>query len=171
MVVRKSVLFAAVLALVVLGGYTLIDQRVIFADRQTAERDMLLRLQSNYRLSGIPTGQPAGRDWQPFEATAYCTSGITASGVWVQRGILAVDPQVIPIGSIVELRAGAYSGLYTAMDTGSAIRDRLVDIYMPSWEEAVQFGRQRIHLRVIRPGWNPVVQPVTPRPDAVHLVN
>ena len=94
-------------------------------------------------------------DWQNFEATAYCVFGITKTGVWVHRGIIAVDPKVIPLGSIVEIKAGDYSGIYTAMDTGTLIKGKIIDIYVPDFEEAIRFGRRKIKLRILRRGWSP----------------
>lgn len=90
-----------------------------------------------------------------FEATAYCDLGVTFSGVYVQRGIVAADPRVLPIGSVIEVSAGDYSGIYTVMDTGGVIKGEIIDIFMPDYEEAVQFGRQQVKIRVIRKGWIP----------------
>lgn len=94
-------------------------------------------------------------DYNEFEATAYCVSGITYSGVAVRRGIVAADPEILPIGSVIEIQAGDYSGVYTVMDTGAVIKGRLIDIYMPEYEEAIQFGRQQVRVRIIRHGWQP----------------
>lgn len=94
-------------------------------------------------------------DYNEFEATAYCISGITFSGVAVRRGIVAADPEILPIGSVIEVQAGDYSGVYTVMDTGAVIKGRLIDIYMPGYEEAIQFGRQKVRVRIIRHGWQP----------------
>lgn len=93
-------------------------------------------------------------DSEIFEATAYCVYGITFSGVLVQRGIVAADPEILPIGSVIEVRAGKYSGIYTVMDTGAVIKGKIIDIYMPDYEEAIQFGRQKVQVRVLRHGWN-----------------
>lgn len=93
--------------------------------------------------------------FQSFEATAYCDFGITYSGVLVNRGIVAADPQILPIGSVIEIKAGKYSGIYTVMDTGGVVKGKIIDIYMPDYEEAIQFGRQDVGVRVIRKGWNP----------------
>ena len=41
------------------------------------------------------------------------------------------------------------------MDTGPAVQGRHVDIYMWSCIEALKFGRQPIHLTVLRLGWSP----------------
>lgn len=93
--------------------------------------------------------------YEVFEATAYCDFGITYSGVLVHRGIVAADPKVLPIGSVIEVNAGDYSGIYTVMDTGGVIKGEIIDIYMPDYEEAIQFGRQQVGVRVIRRGWQP----------------
>lgn len=98
---------------------------------------------------------PLHNEFNEFEATAYCVSGITYSGVAVRRGIVAADPEILPIGSVIEIQAGDYSGVYTVMDTGAVIKGRLIDIYMPEYEEAIQFGRQKVRVRVIRHGWQP----------------
>ena len=41
------------------------------------------------------------------------------------------------------------------MDTGPAVQGRLIDIYMWSCYEALDFGRMPIQLTVLRLGWNP----------------
>jgi 3D (Asp-Asp-Asp) domain-containing protein len=97
--------------------------------------------------------------YEVFEATAYCDFGLTYSGVLVHRGIVAADPRILPIGSVIEVSAGDYSGVYTVMDTGGVVKGEIIDIYMPDYEEAIQFGRQSVGVRVIRHGWQPVQLP------------
>jgi hypothetical protein len=38
-----------------------------------------------------------------FSATAYCKGLVTASGVAVQSGVVAADPELLPVGSVVEI--------------------------------------------------------------------
>jgi 3D (Asp-Asp-Asp) domain-containing protein len=92
-----------------------------------------------------------------FSATAYCKGITTASGVPVQSGVAAADPELLPVGSVVEIGSlpQKYNGIYTVMDTGPAVQGRQVDVYMWSCNEALQFGRRPIHLTVLRLGWNP----------------
>jgi 3D (Asp-Asp-Asp) domain-containing protein len=106
-------------------------------------------------IPGPAVETPKEDAFEIFEATAYCDFGITYSGVLVHRGIVAADPRVLPIGSVIEIEAGRYSGIYTVMDTGGVVKGRIIDIYMPEYEEAIQFGRQQVELRVIRRGWDP----------------
>src|SRR3954464_14458780 len=92
-----------------------------------------------------------------FSATAYCKGIVTASGVPAQSGVAAADPELLPVGSVVEIDSlpQKYNGIYTVMDTGPAVQGRHVDVYMWSCNEALQFGRRPIHLTVLRLGWNP----------------
>jgi 3D (Asp-Asp-Asp) domain-containing protein len=79
-----------------------------------------------------------------FRATAYCLKGKTATGGAVRRGIVAADPRVLPLGSRIQLSAGAYSGTYTVADTGGAVRGRILDIWVSSCSEAIRFGRKSV---------------------------
>ena len=92
-----------------------------------------------------------------FSATAYCKGVQTKSGVAAQTGVAAADPELLPVGSVVEIDSlpPKYNGIYTVLDTGPAIQGREVDLYMWSCNEALEFGRQPIHLTVLRLGWNP----------------
>lgn len=88
---------------------------------------------------------------RPFTATAYCLKGRTASGVPTQRGVIAADTKVLPMGSVVKIHAGHYTGIYKVQDTGSKIRGNRVDVFVPSKAEARQFGRKNIKIEVLDP--------------------
>lgn len=92
-----------------------------------------------------------------FSATAYCKGVTTTSGVTVQTGVAAADPELLPVGSVVDVDGlqRKYNGIYTILDTGPAVQGRQVDVYMWSCNEALEFGRQAIHVTVLRLGWNP----------------
>ena len=93
-----------------------------------------------------------------FTATAYCRGTTTASGVNVRNGIAAADPDLLPVGSVIQVdRLGdRYNGIYTVMDTGPAVQGRHIDIYMWSCDEArYEFGKRTAGLTVLRLGWNP----------------
>jgi 3D (Asp-Asp-Asp) domain-containing protein len=103
------------------------------------------------------TATPAPGARLRFTATAYCKGTTTASGVNVRRGIAAADPDLLPVGSVIEVdRLGEnYNGIYTVMDTGPAVQGRHIDIYMWSCNEALQLGRRPAGITVLRLGWNP----------------
>ena len=87
-----------------------------------------------------------------FQATAYCLKGRTASGVNTRPGVIAADPRVLPLGTVVHIRAGRYTGTYTVLDTGGRIKGHTIDIYLPDYVEARRFGRQRIKVKVLSQG-------------------
>ena len=66
-------------------------------------------------------------------------------------------PSALPVGSVVRLETPnpRYSGVWTVMDTGPAVRGRSLDLYLWSCKEALQFGRRKVRLTVLRLGWSP----------------
>jgi 3D (Asp-Asp-Asp) domain-containing protein len=105
----------------------------------------------------VPTMSIIG-DPSVFSATAYSLNGQTASGAYVRRGVIAADPRIIPLGSVVQITAGKYSGVYTVLDTGRVIKGKIVDLWMPSYREAITFGRQQVKIRVLRRGYKKQIQ-------------
>lgn len=90
--------------------------------------------------------------WMRFTATAYSVSGETKAQTITEEGrTLAADPDVLPIGTVVEIRnAGPYSGQYVVSDTGRKIIGRKLDIYIASTHEALQFGKRRVKVRILK---------------------
>ncbi len=103
-----------------------------------------------HSLSFSPSDDDQEYAPRSFNASAYSIHGRTRSGVQTRRGIIAADPRVLPLGTVVQLKAGHHSGVYTVHDTGGAIKGRRVDIWMPSTREARIFGRQRVKLVVLQ---------------------
>ena len=88
-----------------------------------------------------------------YMATAYSQTGITASGEWTHRHIVAADPAVLPIGTRVKIKhAGRYSGEYVVADTGAKVEGRHLDLYVPSTLECKKFGVKRVSVKVIELG-------------------
>ena len=104
-----------------------------------------------------------------MKATAYCLCkkccgkdvddpnyGRTSSGLKIVPGtgmkVIAVDPNVIPLGSKVYVEglngAGDY-GYAVAADKGSAIKNNKIDLYMDTHEMALKWGRKSVKVYVI----------------------
>ncbi|WP_438823137.1 XkdQ/YqbQ family protein [Peribacillus butanolivorans] len=82
-------------------------------------------------------------------------TGLTASSTKVVEGrTIAVDPNVIPLGSVVAVyvpSANEYSGLYLAEDTGGAIKNKKIDIAVKA-SKAKAFGVRNIQVSVLERG-------------------
>jgi len=70
--------------------------------------------------------------------------GRTATGHRVRRGVVAVDPRVIPLGT--RLYVEGY-GFATALDTGSAIKGNRIDVFVE--KDAYKFGVRRVKVYVL----------------------
>jgi 3D (Asp-Asp-Asp) domain-containing protein len=91
--------------------------------------------------------------WQPAEVTAYCScerccgefaDGVTASGHELKAGDLVVAaPRSIPFGTKIFIPG---YGLATVEDIGGAITGNRLDVWFPTHEEALQWGRQNLEV-------------------------
>ena len=100
------------------------------------------------------TAEPEGKEIM-VEATAYTAScegcsGITSTGINLKENpdakVISVDPSVIPLGSKVYVEGYGYA---TAADTGGAIQGNKIDVFIPDYEEAVQWGRKQVKVTII----------------------
>jgi 3D (Asp-Asp-Asp) domain-containing protein len=81
------------------------------------------------------------------DAVAYHLPGRTALGVPVRKGVVAVDPTLIPLGTRLHV-PGYGPGL--AADVGIAIKGRLIDLWFPSSVQARKWGRRTVTITVYR---------------------
>ena len=108
-------------------------------------RSTLLALVMLFATSSIASATPPTARAQHLNATAtaYCDRGVTKDGTPVHEGIIAADPRVLPLGSIVHVHVPelAISGIFTVRDTGSAVKGRIVDIVAsPRFDLRAPFG-------------------------------
>ena len=88
--------------------------------------------------------------------TAYTAApgALTATGVPVYEGGVAVNPAIIPYGSKLYIEAADGSHVYgyaTAIDTGGALMDgsAIVDLFYFSYDDCVSFGRREVNVYVL----------------------
>lgn len=87
-----------------------------------------------------------------MESTAYSAqqpglSNYTFSGHRAVRGVIAVDPSVIPLGTWVYVEG---YGRALASDTGGAIRGNKIDLCFDTVAEAIQHGRRNVRVWILR---------------------
>jgi 3D (Asp-Asp-Asp) domain-containing protein len=101
----------------------------------------------------------------PVKATAY-TAAAEENGSWgaydyygnpLKLGTIAVDPNIIPMGSTVFITGYAFDGLPAkgmiakATDMGGSIKGKRVDIFVPSSKaDATKFGMQDVKVYIIK---------------------
>jgi 3D (Asp-Asp-Asp) domain-containing protein len=85
--------------------------------------------------------------------TAYC-KGCSGKTRWRELDlranpnlkVIAVDPSIIPLGTKVYVEGYGYA---IAADTGGAIHGYKIDIFMPSRQQALQWGRRTVKVTII----------------------
>jgi 3D (Asp-Asp-Asp) domain-containing protein len=85
-------------------------------------------------------------------ATAYCIDGTTKSGAQTRDGVIAADPKLLPLGSLVRIHGLGQRRTYTVLDTGPAVKGREIDIFMSDCRKAKRFGRRQVRLEILRSG-------------------
>ena len=96
-------------------------------------------------------------DWEEFTITAYTandtsqgTDNIVYTGLDIDDlgdlGIAAVDPDIIPLYSIIEVKG---KGAFVALDTGGLISGRRIDLLFDDIDEAYRWGVQQRMVWVI----------------------
>lgn len=93
--------------------------------------------------------------------------GITASGfdltghTWQTARAIAVDPNVIPLGSMVKItfnntNYSQYNGIYRAVDTGGAIKGNRIDLFLGDFNQrtthqsCIDFGKTQANVEIIK---------------------
>ncbi|MBM3706395.1 MAG: hypothetical protein FJW66_07720, partial [Actinobacteria bacterium] len=86
-------------------------------------------------------------------ATAYYAgggglngNGITATGLRARKGIVAVDPRTIRLGTRVFIEG---YGEAIAADTGGWIKGNRIDLCFDSLEECYRYGRRKIYVYLV----------------------
>jgi 3D (Asp-Asp-Asp) domain-containing protein len=79
--------------------------------------------------------------------------GITATGARVRKGIIAVDPSVIPLGTrvYVEIPGAAPDyGYAVAADVGGAIKGNKIDVYLDSSGAVSAWGVKKVKVYILK---------------------
>jgi 3D (Asp-Asp-Asp) domain-containing protein len=106
-------------------------------------RRVVEQTQAENRAAAPAAATPvsAGPGSLTVTATGYSLPGTTATGLPVGYGVVAVDPSVIPLGT--RLTIPGY-GEGVAADTGSAVQGYTIDLWFPSLDAAMAWGRRTV---------------------------
>ncbi|GGB35480.1 LysM peptidoglycan-binding domain-containing protein [Virgibacillus dakarensis] len=90
------------------------------------------------------------------KATAYTSdcdgcSGVTSTGIDLNANpdakVIAVDPDLIPLGSEVYVEGYGHA---TAADVGSAIKGNKIDVHVPNKDDATQWGVRTVDVTILK---------------------
>ncbi|MBD3108957.1 DUF348 domain-containing protein [Bacillus sp. AGMB 02131] len=104
---------------------------------------------------GQSSSAPEGGTEMTVESTAYTAycagcSGTTATGFNLKSNpnakVIAVDPQVIPLGTKVWVEGYGYA---VAADTGGAIKGNKIDVFFSEKSQAYKWGRKKVKIRIV----------------------
>lgn len=108
--------------------------------------------QNNTKTSQTPA--PSGKEMTVTATayTAYCAgcSGTTYTGINLRANpnqkVIAVDPNVIPLGSRVWVEG---YGEAIAGDIGGAIKGNIIDVFLENKQDAYNWGRKTVKIKVL----------------------
>ncbi len=127
-----------------------VDKQVIGSVLARPPQDQISQIGTRRVIAA--RGEFAGKEIVHMEATGYApwhgkgVDGTTAIGMRAGRGVVAVDPRVIPLRS--ELYIEGY-GRAVAGDTGGAIKGHRIDLGFATAREAYQFGRRPVRVYIL----------------------
>lgn len=105
--------------------------------------------------TSVSQSEKSGKKAVTVSATAYTAncegcSGTTKTGIDLKanpdKKVIAVDPTVIPLGSKVHVEG---YGVAIAGDIGGGIKGKEIDIFVPTKEQALQWGRQEVEVKIL----------------------
>lgn len=138
---------------VVTRGNKLVAKELLKEERTDAEATVILMGRAGYSAS---RGSYVRAKVRTMTATAYDPSpatigrgatGRTCTGMKAAYGIVAVDPRVIPLGTLVFVEG---YGFAIASDTGGAIRGNRIDLCYNSRGVANAFGVRTVKVHVFQ---------------------
>lgn len=117
------------------------------APRQTQKKTSTSKRTS---VSEAPEGKTMTVTATAYTAECKGCSGITYTGVNLLKDrnakVIAVDPNVIPLGTKVYVEGYGYA---TAEDIGSAIKGNRIDIHLPTKSEAYKWGVKEVKITIL----------------------
>jgi 3D (Asp-Asp-Asp) domain-containing protein len=112
----------------------------------TALKQKLYPLKKRARVKKVITLEATAYYPGPEDTWPYA-SGTTASGLKAGYGVVAVDPRVIKLKTLLYVEG---YGFAIAADKGGAIKGKKIDLCFGTYEQAVQFGRKKVKVYLLR---------------------
>jgi len=123
-------------------------------DESRAFREQMQEFMNRLQIQEMTTTYYSPHDdknglnsWRPLSSRSYTVR--TRLGTIPGPGTAAVDPDVIPLGTPIWIEG---YGFGLAEDTGGRIKGKHIDLYVPTFDEAIQRGRGKAVVMWIKAG-------------------
>ena len=113
------------------------------ADKDTL---MTLRRASNTEFNPSRSSRSLTMNASAYSAYDDGNGNYTSGGNLVRKGLVAVDPGVIPLGTRLYIPGYGHA---IADDVGGAIKGNRIDMAFSSHSEAMDFGRQQVTVYIL----------------------
>lgn len=132
----------------------LLSQEIIKFESETAEIVHLIQKYKRtemYDISKITNSKriltmtSTAYEASPVSCGPYAT-GYTATGHRAMVGVVAVDPRIIPLGTVLFIEN---YGVAVALDTGGAIKGHKIDVFFNTVDECLQWGRRKVDVHIL----------------------
>jgi len=130
-----------------------VQKKLLRTEREEPQDTVILIGPQGYRgsrggvLMRSKVLEMASTAYTPSAGRGRRATGRTASGLPAEYGLVAVDPSVIPMGSLLYVEG---YGFAKAADTGGAIKGRIIDVCLPNQSLAKQWGRRKVKVHVLK---------------------
>jgi uncharacterized protein YabE (DUF348 family) len=141
---------------VVLENGKEVSRELVREKKLKEKQDKVVAMGTKVIAAQVSRGAPISSGKEIYvSSTAYTAScngcsGVTATGINLKANpnskVIAVDPNVIPLGTKVYVDGYGYA---VAGDTGSAIKGNKIDVFLPSKSEAYRWGRKKVKVKIL----------------------
>lgn len=141
------------------NGVALNTIKVIYHDGEEVKREVInseVKAEPKNQVIALGNITSVSRSGQTFnfreaiqvQASAYTYTGNrTATGKTPTVGMVAVDPNLIPLGTRLYIEGYGYA---VAADTGGSIKGNRVDLFMEDRSQCLNWGRRTVKLYILQ---------------------
>jgi len=115
----------------------------------------------NQRYYELAVQKGFNEGWDIFTITAYTSldagcNSISSTGINIEKlaflyNFAAVDPEVIPYGSVVLVKFDTGIEPFLAVDCGSAVKGKKIDLYFVNdLKNAFQFSKRELEVKILK---------------------
>ena len=124
-------------------------------EKKAEEEKQKIEQEKKTQIASRSSEERSNEGYIKFTATGYCpctkccgkSNGITAMGTKAKAGRTIAMPKGYSFGTQIEIKG---MGTYIVEDRGGAIKNNKLDIFFSTHQEALNFGKRTVYIKVIK---------------------